>query len=415
MQKCSVCGFVLGEDDKTCPACGYDTRSFSKTVKSETPSEDSQEIAEDPSPPKSDSEEKKVLSVYPEKKDRQKKERTLRQNSSFKMALRMKIFLITVLILLLIQGLNSVLEVAFLYNHLEDSSIKKYTTIGAEMKRKLEKSMLFGKPLSRLNYIRLLEGIIPKGINNFLVVDSDGNILYTLAPFVKKSVPFYEAQATQKTDENYEIAIPLKNMGRVVGNIILLVSRDEVQSKISGIIKESLKESLIIFCIVLPLLYLILILEVDRPYKKAVNKIVRALMDRDYEELKEEGIDSENLKNAERMIQYLTSGNWVKMENPEVYKKLRYYLQLNKSLLTHINFEDDPVKAIESLVTWEEFVQNIRETEELLSEKELYDYMRKVWEEMEMEDYDIKDLKAPGETAGESAITPENSAWKKKV
>ena len=95
------------------------------------------------------------------------------------MKLRTKILIVTFFIILFVQGINCFLEIGFLFNNFEKKSINKYKIIGNEIKRTLDKSLTFGKPLTHINYKRLLANKIPPNVQDLFILDNSGGKIYS--------------------------------------------------------------------------------------------------------------------------------------------------------------------------------------------------------------------------------------------
>lgn len=304
-----------------------------------------------------------------------------RTASGRKIRLRTKIFLITTLILILLQSLNCVLEIAFLYNHLEAGAIQKISTIGNEMARKLEKSMMFGKKLERLKFKRLLEGLMPEDIINFHTIDKRGNIIFRVNETETEIPAFSTKPKTIKSEGMYQIVVPLEKFGQALGNIVISVSTADVENRLIAIIRGSVLDSLTIFCVMLPILYVILVFFIDRPYMNRIRGITRALIERDHRKLDNAGITTENLVKAERTIEDMAAG-WISMDHGLAYGKLRTCHRINRAVIDAVKSGHDPIPAIKSVVTWDEFLDTISETEAILVERDIVESLRRSLQSM---------------------------------
>jgi hypothetical protein len=234
------------------------------------------------------------------------------------MTLRTKIFLITTLIILLIQSLNSVLEVAFLYGHLKETRIHTFRTVGREMKRKLEKSLAFGKPLKTLNFDRLLQGLMPNKLEVFIITDENGKRIAELETPNPSAQSSGDKTPDQTAKESYRIQIPIENNDRVVGYMQMSLSGKAIRSEISSIIESSVYNSLAIILFVLPVLYAVLIWRVDRPYAGQIKTLTTAFELRDDQTLKKEGIEPDNLISAEKTAWTILEAPFYE-QDPEMY------------------------------------------------------------------------------------------------
>ena len=224
--------------------------------------------------------------------------------------------MITTLLLISIQSFNSILEIAFLYNHIEENSIKKYRHSGKVIKQKLEKSISFGKQLETLDFNRLLKGIIPTDIENFYILNADKKVLFQ--PFPDKGLfkSFYEDYNVTQKKRSYLVTIPLENKKATIGNIVIVIPDAQVRSRLYALIKEAVVNFMITIGIILPILYIILIIYIDRPYTSRIKKITKKFQDREYDSLSTEGIELKNLMAAEALIDHISTGNWLKTDAP---------------------------------------------------------------------------------------------------
>ncbi len=233
----------------------------------------------------------------------------------FRLKLRTKVLLITTVILISIQSFNSILEIAFLYNHLESNSIKKYYYVGNVIKQKLEKSMAFGKQLESLNFSRLLKDTIPTEVENFYISDSDENILFKQFEEKQYSNSFLLDFTTTKNNMTYQVNIPLHNKStKTIGNIVIIISNAQIRDRLYKLIKEAVINFLIMIGIILPILYIILIVYIDRPYTSKIKKITQRFRNKEYESLDLEGIELDNLVAAEALIEHISTGNWLNLD-----------------------------------------------------------------------------------------------------
>ena len=199
------------------------------------------------------------------------------------MKLRSKIMIVTFFTILFVQGINCFLGIGFLLNNLEENSIKRYQILGNEIKRKLNRSLIFGKPLTHINYKRLLSYIIPADIENLHIIDTLGKPIYSLKKNKNKGpFLFQETPAQIKTSEYYNIYIPLTARSEIRGNILIIVSLKKIKEKLIYLVKKSLINFLLIVVFTLPILYLLLTMIINKPFGKYVSNLERLIENEKY-------------------------------------------------------------------------------------------------------------------------------------
>ncbi len=317
-----------------------------------------------------------------------KKARYSTAGKSAKATLRTKIFLITTLIILLIQGLNSMLEIGFLMKNLEKNYLGKYLLIGTELKRKLEKSMLFGKALEQLNFDRLLEGILPKDIDNLFIVNTAGDTLYAVRRAPLPPYTFQEQVRTVTMDNFYQVSIPLVKDDQTVGNMLTRVSVSHVRGELAMMIRESVKNSLMIIVIVLPFLYLVLSLWINRPYMRSVKRLTRSLINRDRTDLLSNGINPDGLIQAEKQLDNIASGKWLAVESREMLEKLNLFSSVINAMEKADETGQDMNVALKNLLPRESFARHIEDIGYLVSRQEVYNQMVREWKTIQNKPYE---------------------------
>jgi hypothetical protein len=235
------------------------------------------------------------------------------------MKLRSKIMIVTFFTILFVQGINCFLGIGLLLNNLEENSIKRYQFLGNEIKRKLNKSLIFGKPLTHINYKRLLSYIIPADIENLHIIDTLGQPIYSLKKNKNKSsFLFQEKPAQIKTSEYYNIYIPLTVKSEIRGNILIIVSLKEIKDKLIYLIKKSFINFLLIVVFTLPILYFLLTMIINKPFMKYVNNLERLIENENYDELKEKGIDLTPFISIRNQIDKIKKGEWLTQKNSNI-------------------------------------------------------------------------------------------------
>ena len=230
--------------------------------------------------------------------------------------------IITFLIILFVQGLNCFLEIGFLANNLETANLRKYRIVGTEMKRKLDKSLIFGKPLTNINFDRLLSDILPKDMDNLYIIGTDGDILYSARKEMEAArLSMSDTFLNEKTPEAYRIFFPLKNRHAIQGNLVLIVSHKEVKEKRLYLIRKSVFNFLIILVISLPVLYAMLTIFMNRPYNKFIRNVEAWLRKDNYARLEENGLDLSPLARTETTLKEIRSAEWLRPDNTTVYNQ----------------------------------------------------------------------------------------------
>ncbi len=237
------------------------------------------------------------------------------------MKLRTKIIIVTFFIILFVQGINGFLEIGFLFNNFEKKSINKYKIIGNEIKRTLDKSLTFGKPLTHINYKRLLANKIPPNIHDLCIVNDSGKKIYSAKQNNNQnSFSFYKSFTQLKTPEFYQVFIPLEDKSEVKGNIIIIVPTEKIKKKLFYLIKKSIITFLIIVTTTLPILFILLTIFINTPYYKFTENLESWIIKEEYDKLTEYKIDLTPIFTAEKEIQRVKKGSWLSMDNEDLYE-----------------------------------------------------------------------------------------------
>jgi len=255
------------------------------------------------------------------------------------MNLRSRIMIVTFLIILFVQGLNCFLEVGFLANNLEEANLRKYSIVGNQMMRKIDTSLMFGKPLSAINHHRLLSNILPRDVENIYIIDRDGHNLYT-AKNSGTHVPFkvHRALFNEKNPEIYRLFFPLTNRAGIQGKLVIEVSNQQVKEKRLALVRKSVLNFIIILACSLPVLYLLLTLFINRPYNRFVQAINTWLGQEEWSKLKAHRIDLSPLVESRAKVQSIKAAQWLVPDLPDaggpdtdrtLYEKLKDILQIN--------------------------------------------------------------------------------------
>ena len=231
--------------------------------------------------------------------------------------------IITFLIILFVQGLNCFLEIGFLANNLEEANLRKYRIVGNQMMRKLNTSLIFGKPLAGIDHNRLLSNITPSDVENVYIVDAAGNLIYS----VKKGgsvlhFRVYKSFFNEKDAKVYRIFFPLSDRTGIKGNLVIEVSNQEVKEKRLDLIQKSVLNFLVILAVSLPVLYGLLTFFINRPYKRFIKNIERWFDREEYDKLMENHIDLSPLNKTQAVLKKIRSGDWLSPENLDAYEDI---------------------------------------------------------------------------------------------
>jgi len=242
------------------------------------------------------------------------------------MKLRTRILIVTFFIILFVQGINCFLEIGFLFNNFEKKSINKYIIVGNEIKRKLDKSLTFGKPLTHINYKRLIASIIPSDVHNLHVADEKQTIVYSKNELQdKKKFPFFQELTQLKTSEFYQVFIPLSNKSEVLGNVIIIIPNKKIVAKLSDLIKKSLINFLIIVIITLPVLFVLLTIFINTPYNNFIHSLEKNMAKERYDKLNQNRIDLSHIFDVEAKIKEIRKGDWLLPENKSLYDPFVFF------------------------------------------------------------------------------------------
>ncbi len=236
------------------------------------------------------------------------------------MKLRSRIMIVTFLVILFVQGLNCFLEIGFLTGNLEESNLRKYRIIGSQMQRKLNKSLLFGKPLDQIDYARLLTDIIPGDIDNLHIIDDQGTVLFSARPDTSPG-EFHMTRtfAMDKKPDAFQIHIPLADRTRVKGNIVMKVSLREIREQTLLLIRRSVVTFLGMLAVGLPFLYLVLTWLINRPYNRFIHEMDTWIQTGQYDRLQARGIDMSPLFTCKKQIQDIRAGQWLSVDHRDLY------------------------------------------------------------------------------------------------
>gem|GEM_PF-3343871 len=291
--------------------------------------------------------------------------------AKFHASLKTKIILLTTVIVILIQGLNSVLEIAFLYKNIKANTIAVYQNAGGEVQKKLEKSLRFGKPLNQLDFNRLMQGLLPADITAVSIMDEQNQIIYQSGQPVRSAVHVTKEVSAIKYS-HIILSFPLHYRKQVIGSITLNASAGGLHNRLVSLMRETAVNSLILLAGLLPLLYLLLFFFIDRPYRRSIYRLKHAFQNRDFSSLERQGMHLMPLLRAESQIDTLRDDHWLAVENQAVYENLKYYCKIGDQLLNQSQLPD--VAFDQAQLT-----QQLQQTQNLLSEYELSNHLRRLW------------------------------------
>ncbi|MBF0287218.1 MAG: MFS transporter [SAR324 cluster bacterium] len=189
--------------------------------------------------------------------------------------LRIRIFLASIIILLLAQAFSASLSISSFEKLYRNSLISSYQVFARDFQRNVSSAIRFGKPLEKFVGIKALMEEIQRNnpeLENVIVTSTDGTILYSLDPKLngteitgKLKIDF--GQQSEKSgesqyilvDNSYHIPLPIKDRRKKwVGSIDLSFKKEIIQNKVTSIIVWTLQifgistmiaGGLLIFCL----------------------------------------------------------------------------------------------------------------------------------------------------------------------
>jgi len=201
------------------------------------------------------------------------------------MRFQYKIIFVTLAILVATLLLNSVLSLASFEKIYVASLVSMYEVAGKNLKRKIEQSLRFGKPLDKFRGMeQLLEDVREKnpGITLVGVGAPDGKILYhidtqKIGKNFKHAVPSFDGRKDAHSNlmgDMYVTFLPLYNRSEeFVGVISLSFSREIVYAKLKNMASENLKMLWILMLMTSSALIFFLAVMVVRPIKTEITEI----------------------------------------------------------------------------------------------------------------------------------------------
>gem|GEM_PF-1607846 len=169
------------------------------------------------------------------------------------MKFQIRIISVTLAILVITLGLNSVLSLASFEKAYVASLVSNYELVGRNLKRKIEQSLRFGKPLEQFKGMERLLAEVTRSnpdVASVGIVSLDGKILHhtdpelagTLFPY---AVPHFAADSQVQSSlvgSTYLTFIPLLDRTeKVVGLVSLSFPREIILKKVKGMALENLR------------------------------------------------------------------------------------------------------------------------------------------------------------------------------
>ncbi|SLM31169.1 exported hypothetical protein [Desulfamplus magnetovallimortis] len=232
------------------------------------------------------------------------------------MSLGKKIIVLATLVVLGMQCLSCVLEIGFLYRRIENGYLTKYKLSCMAIKRKIERSLLYGKKIERLNYERLLKGLIPDDISNLAFIDTEKKVLFSLNPLKieKFLLRTGETIVQGKHGNEYAMAFPVMQRESFQGNMLVFLPDKEIKEKIMPIVKEVILKFLLVFLVLIAMLYWILHRFMERPFDNYIENLKDAIVKKDKKILKTAGVDMQCYFEAEGIIDTLKGDKWLELQ-----------------------------------------------------------------------------------------------------
>lgn len=304
------------------------------------------------------------------------------------------------LVVLGMQCLSCVLEIGFLYRKIESGFLSKYALSGTMIKTKLERSLLYGKKIEKLNYARLLKGLVADDIADLVVVSQQHHILFSFKNALSEMSSTInlvkEGIQTFKRDKYYVVGLPLYQNDALQGNLYLYISNDGIQAKIVPIIKEVVIKFFIVLLALVILLYLILHKFMEKPFGQYIGTLREAIVNKNRHALTTSGIKMKAFFEIEQLIDTLKGNRWLEIEGSEslgsdcgqrdeLVKIIDHYHEILKEIrlkkTTH--FLENPEKK-ESL-PWKKIDLIIGQYEQIKSDHEFAQLLQQMWRDVKTE------------------------------
>lgn len=204
------------------------------------------------------------------------------------MKFQVKIIIVTLAILIATLLLNSVLSLASFEKIYVNSLISVYEVTGMDMKRRIEVSLRYGKPLENFRGMNNLLKQVKKQnreISSVSIGSAKGEILYHLNPRKigaehPHEIPDFSEKksVSMLKDDMYITYTPLYNRtGELVGVVFISFSRDVVYKRLKTMASENLKTLWVLMLFTSIGLILFLAILVVRPIRMEVLDISNIL------------------------------------------------------------------------------------------------------------------------------------------
>lgn len=196
-------------------------------------------------------------------------------------------------ILIVAQILNSVLGVSSFESTLKESLISRYQIVEMELKRKIETSVNYGKPIYLFNGMdKIFNNIMTqeKNITNIYVTLPDGKILYSTnksevdGNLNVTNIPVFHNNPKEEdlakkeiiqSGDYYFIALPLYyHNSDYLGMVVIQFEKKLIQERVNAMIFNNVKYlAIIIFCAIIALISLLVLINNIYLKNKFLKKI----------------------------------------------------------------------------------------------------------------------------------------------
>lgn len=205
------------------------------------------------------------------------------------MKFQTKILLVTLSILILTLLMNSVLSLASFEKVYVKSQISTYELICKDLKRKIERSLKFGKPLEKFkNMDKLLQDTLEQNpdIATLAVCDLNGTVLYhtekkEIGRDYSKTIPVLDKDVTVRTllkDHYYHSFISVLDKNKKPAGIIRLTfSRQIIINKLKSMANKNFSLLWILMLLTSILLVFLLAMVIMRPINSQVLEMKEIL------------------------------------------------------------------------------------------------------------------------------------------
>lgn len=256
------------------------------------------------------------------------------------MNLGKKIIILATLVVLGMQTLSCVLEIGFLYRKIEGGYLTKYKLSGTAIVRKLERSLLYGKKIDKLNYNRLLKGLVPKDASGITINDATGKELYALNDVkIAGMGVINKSDVVLKKKQYYAMAFPIYQVDEFKGNMFVFISDRGIRDKIMPIIKDVVVKFIVIFVALIFMLYIILHIFMEKPFGVYINNLREAIEKKDISVLSAVGVNMGDYSRVEALINKLKGVKWLelkKSDNTKLNKAEQEFVLSNQQLWSKI-------------------------------------------------------------------------------